>query len=79
FGLFCNLKFPKFQCETEVEVVKQSAACGLSILSFIAAIIPGILVAVIPAEFGSFVTLFFVLLILFITYLLYRGVLRAKF
>ena len=32
FGLFLNLKFPKFNWENETEVVKQGAATGLSML-----------------------------------------------
>ncbi|HBZ03024.1 MAG TPA: hypothetical protein DEO83_04350 [Lachnospiraceae bacterium] len=31
-GLFCNLKFPKFNWENETEVIKQGAATGLSML-----------------------------------------------
>ena len=41
WGLFLNIKFPKFSWESETEVVKQSASVGISILGIFAVIIPG--------------------------------------
>ncbi len=56
FGLFINLKFPKFRWETETEVVKQSAAVGLSMLGIFVAVLPGFAVLILPGVYANFVT-----------------------
>ena len=78
FGLFCNLKFPKFQWESEIEVVKQSAACGLSLLGVFILLIPGIIVMILPSGISSLLTLGYVAVLLIITFLLYRKILSTK-
>ncbi|MBR6477777.1 MAG: hypothetical protein IKS85_04955 [Lachnospiraceae bacterium] len=77
-GLFCNVKFPKFQWTSDIEVVKQSAAGGLSLLGMFAALLPGILLMVAPATFRGVITLCALTLIIAVTILLYRQIIRAK-
>lgn len=78
FGLFCNVKFPKFQWESEMEVVKQGAATGLSMLGILVILIPAISAMLLPASYVNIITLCAIALILAITGLLYRSILRAK-
>ncbi len=78
FGLFCNVKFPKFQWESEMEVVKQGAATGLSMLGIFVILIPAILAMLLPTSYVNVITLCAIALILAITGLLYRSILRAK-
>lgn len=78
FGLFCNVKFPKFSWESEVEVVKQSAAVGISMLGIVTSLIPAMLVMMLPKGLVPLITLCAVVLICAITGLLYRNILRAK-
>ena len=56
WGLFANLKFPKLKWETETEIVKQSAAVFLSLLSLFAALLPGVAVFMLPGGFSDIVT-----------------------
>ena len=71
FGLFINLKFPKFQWNSHAEVVKQSAACGLSMLAMFTALLPIFLICLAPAEMTNLANLLVMLLLGLATFLLY--------
>lgn len=77
FGLFINLCFPKFQWESDMEVVKQSATCGISILGIFVAIIPALSLSVLPEDLVPLVSLIFISVISAVTYLLYRRIIRS--
>ncbi|MBQ6660097.1 MAG: hypothetical protein IJM57_01555 [Lachnospiraceae bacterium] len=74
FGLFLNIRFPKFCWETETEVVKQSAAVGLSLLAVFAAILPGAAVLIVPEAYSSLATAAIVVVLCFVTALLYKTI-----
>ena len=78
FGLFCNVKFPKFQWESEMEVVKQGAATGLSMLGIFVILIPAFPAMLLPATYVNVITPCAIVLFAAITGLLYRSILRAK-
>lgn len=78
FGLFCNVKFPKFQWESEMEVVKQGAATGFSMLGIFVILIPAVPAMLLPASYVNVITLCAIALILVLTGLLYRNIQRAK-
>ena len=78
YGLFLNLKLPKFNWETEVEVVKQSAATGLSMLGMFIALIPGMALCLLPESLAFPATLAAMLLIGALTLLLYKAALRSE-
>jgi ABC-2 type transport system permease protein len=78
FGLFCNVKFPKFQWESEVEVVKQSAATGLSMLGILVILLPMFPAMLLPTSYANIITLCAIALFLALTGLLYRSILRAR-
>lgn len=71
FGLLMNLKFPKFEWESDVEVVKQSAAVGLSMLAMFAGLIPAMILMIVPTRFDALISCGFVLLIAGVTAILY--------
>lgn len=71
FGLFINLKLPKFQWNSHAEVVKQSAACGLSMLAMFTALLPIFLICLAPAEMTNLANLLVMLLLGLATFLLY--------
>ena len=77
FGLFLNLKFPKFRWETETEVVKQSAAVGLSLLGVFAAVLPGFVVLILPGAYADLVTAAIVIIIVMIGLWLYSKILHT--
>ena len=77
FGLFINLCFPKFQWESDMEVVKQSAAGGISMLGMFVAIIPAFSLSVLPEDLVPLVSLIFTAVILAVTYLLYRRIMKS--
>ena len=78
FGLWCNLKFPKFSWENATEVVKQSAAAGVSMLGLFAAAIPGLLVCVAPQRFTNLACTLAAAVIIAVTAMLYRKIRRTK-
>lgn len=53
FGVFVNLKLPKLQWESEVEIVKQSAASMIGgLIGSLAIIVLALAAAVVPSEFS---------------------------
>ena len=77
FGLFINLCFPKFKWESDMEVVKQSAACGISILGMFVAIVPAFSLSVLPEDLVPLVSLIFTAVISAVTCLLYRRIMKS--
>ena len=78
FGLFLNLKFPKFNWENEVEVVKQSAAVGLSLVGTLPVLI-ACMEALILTETGlQLLNVGFSLVLIILSLLLYRSILNTK-
>ena len=73
-GLFLNLKFPKLHWENATEVVKQSAASGLSLLGGFALLIPGMGAMVLPDGYRHLMNPVMILVIAGISWLLYRKV-----
>ena len=78
WGLFLNIKFPKFSWESETEVVKQSAAVGISILGIFAVIIPGAVTALVPEEYCWVVCLLFMVIICGLIGLMYKKVMETE-
>ena len=74
WGLFANLKFPKLKWETETEIVKQSAAVFLSILSLFTALLPGIAVLILPAGYSDVVTAVLIVVVAAVSYRLYAKI-----
>ncbi|MBR7021341.1 MAG: hypothetical protein IKI15_09835 [Lachnospiraceae bacterium] len=74
FGLFLNLKFPKFKWENEAEVVKQSAAVALGILGVFAALLPTAGLLVLPGGFTHPVSAAIVVIVAAVTVLLYKKI-----
>jgi len=77
FGLFLNLKFPKMQWENATEVVKQSAASGLSILGGFILLLPGLGVIFLSPFFRNVMNLFVMFVIAGISWLLYRKIMHT--
>ena len=78
WGLFLNIKFPKFSWESETEVVKQSASVGISILGIFAVIIPGAVTALVPSEFCEVACLLFMVILCGFTRLMYKKVMGTE-
>ena len=74
FGLFLNLKFPKLHWENATEVVKQSAASGLSLLRGFAILLPGVGAMVLPDGYRHLLNPVMILVIAGVSWLLYRKV-----
>ena len=74
FGLFVNKKLPKFQWESATEVVKQSAATGISMLSLFVILLPGMGAMLLKGNLIHLVTLGFIAVICAATLLIYRKV-----
>ena len=74
FGMFLNLKFPKFRWENETEVVKQSAAGGLTVLGAFFMLLPGVGAVCLPDWYHHLLNLIMLLLILGLSGLLYRRI-----
>ena len=74
WGLFVNLKFPKLKWETETEIVKQSAAVFLSILSLFTALLPGVAVLMLPGGYSDLVTAILIVVVAAVTYRLYTKI-----
>ena len=78
FGLFMNLKFPRFDWENAMEVVKQSAAAGLSMLALFAALLPGIALMLIPGNYVDVTCLLSIVLISTAALGLYKKILTLR-
>ncbi|MBO6161933.1 MAG: hypothetical protein J6O53_01635 [Eubacterium sp.] len=78
FGLFLNLKFPKLHWENATEVVKQSAASGLSLLGGFLLILPGMGVMLLPDGYRHLLNLVMLLVIAGISWRLYRRVMEFR-
>ena len=74
FGLILNLRFPKMHWENEVEVVKQSASSGLSLLGGFVIILPGLGAVFLPDTFRNILNLAVVLVISWLAWLMYRKI-----
>ena len=74
FGLFLNLKFPKFRWENATEVVKQSAASGLSLVGGFILLLPGMGAMVLPDGYRHLVNPVMILVIAGLSLLFYRKV-----
>ena len=72
WGLFCNLHFPKFRWETPTEVVKQSAAVGLTMLGAVAAVIPAAAMCIVPKAYAHITGFAVLTLLLVAAWLLHR-------
>ena len=71
---FVNKKLPKFQWESATEVVKQSAATGISMLSLFVILLPGMGAMLLKGNLIHLVTLGFIAVICAATLLIYRKV-----
>ena len=78
FGLFLNLKFPKFHWESATEVVKQSAASGLSFLGGFILLLPGMGAMILPDGYRHLLNPVMILLIAGLGLLLYRKVMYIR-
>jgi|GEM_PF-473740 hypothetical protein len=76
-GLFLNLRFPKFKWENEAEVVKQSAAVALGILSVFTALIPTAGLLMLPDGPADLVTAVVVAVVAAATVLLYHRIMNT--
>ena len=74
FGLFLNLKFPKFRWENATEVVKQSAASGLSLVGGFILLLPGMGAMGLPDGYRHLVNTVMILVIAGLSLLFYRKV-----
>lgn len=74
WGVLMNLKFPKLRWENASEVVKQSAACGLSLLATFVGLLPFLVLILLPESLTHLATLGFLLMLGGVTYLFYRFV-----
>ena len=78
FGMTLSLRFPKFHWENAAQVVKQSAASGLSIAGGIALLIPGVGAMILPKPlYRNLLNLAVVIILCVICLLLYRRICRA--
>ncbi len=78
FGLFLNLKFPKFNWENEVEVVKQSAAVGLSLVGTLPVLIACMEALILTGTGLQLLNGGFSLVLIILSLLLYRSILNTK-
>jgi len=77
-GLMLNIKFPKFKWESETEVVKQSAASGLSFLLIFPVLIMASGAMVIPEEYRNLMNPAAFLLLTVISYVLYHKLCKVR-
>ncbi|MBQ4165624.1 MAG: hypothetical protein IJD85_04810 [Oscillospiraceae bacterium] len=74
FGIFVNLKFPKLQWETEVEIVKQSASSMIGgLVGALAVIVFALIAAVVPSQFSLVFNACVCVVLFVITLLMYRS------
>lgn len=78
FGLFLNLKFPKFDWENEVEVVKQSAAVGLSLVGTLPVLIACMESMILTGTGLQLLNGGFSLALIILSLLLYGSILKTK-
>ncbi len=78
FGLFLNLKFPKFDWGNEVEVVKQSAAVGLSLVGTLPVLIACMESMILTGTGLVLLNAGFSLALVILSLLLYCSILRTK-
>ena len=78
FGLTMNLKFPKFRWESATEVVKQSAASGLSLLGGAALILPGIGAMILPELYRNLLNLAVTILLGLACWRMYRKICSVR-
>ena len=76
-GLFCNLKLPKFNWEKESDVVKQSAATGLSLLGGLVIIIFFLGAVVVPAAYTNLFNLGITAILGALCILFYRKIVKT--
>ena len=74
FGLLINKKLPKFQWESATEVVKQSAATGISMLSLFVILLPGVGAMLLKGSLLHLATLGFIAVTGAASFLIYRKV-----
>ncbi|MCR5214732.1 MAG: hypothetical protein K6E10_09965 [Eubacterium sp.] len=74
FGLFCNLKFPKFNWENETEVVKQGAAVGISMVGVLPLILLTGGAAVITGPMVHFLNIGYIIVMSIICLLIYSRI-----
>ncbi len=78
FGIFINLKMPKFQWESEVDVIKQSGATMISsLVSLLGMTIPAFIAAVIPNGFLLPFNICTCAVLVVATLLMYRSCVRT--
>lgn len=78
FGLAVNLRFPSFDWESEVTVVKQSTSSLLGGLGgFLVALLAAALTVLVPEQYLDLLRLVFCLLLAAITVLLYRKIIAT--
>ncbi|MBR6403338.1 MAG: hypothetical protein IKS48_08135 [Eubacterium sp.] len=77
-GLFLNIKLPKFNWEKELDVVKQSAAVGFSLLGGLVVIIFGIGVMIIPIQYENIYNLGFTIAMSVICIWLYKRIIYTR-
>ena len=77
-GMILNLRFPKLRWDNATEVVKQSAASGLSILGGFVLIFPGIGAMFLPKLYQNLVHLGIILLLTVICGLMYKKICHAN-
>ena len=78
FGLFLNLKFPKLHWENATEVVKQSAASGLSLLGGFLLMLPGMGAMLLPDGYRHLLNPVMLLVIAGLSWRLYRKVMEFR-
>ena len=77
-GMTLNLKFPKFSWDNATEVVKQSAATGLSILGGVGLVLPGVAAMIIPEAYRNYLNLGVLVILCLICLWLYRKICRTR-
>ena len=77
-GMVLNLKFPKFHWDNATEVVKQSAASGLSILGGFGLLLPGVAAMVIPAAYRNILNPGVLVIFSLVCLGLYRKICRTR-
>ena len=78
FGLLMNSRLPNFHWESEMQVVKQSASTGFSMLALLFVILPGIGVMLLSGSLVHLATLATALIFGAMAFVSYRLAVRAK-
>ena len=77
-GLFMNIKLPKFNWEKDLDVVKQSAAVGFSLLGGLVVILFGVGVMAMPMRYENIYDLGFTITMSIICIWLYRRIINTR-